>query len=47
LIFDKEAKTILWKKENFQQMVLVQLASVSMQMNANQSILISLYKAQV
>jgi hypothetical protein len=26
LIFDKETKTIQWKKDSFQQMVLVQLA---------------------
>jgi hypothetical protein len=34
LIFDKEAKTIQWKKRHFQQMVLVQLA-VNMEKNAN------------
>jgi hypothetical protein len=46
LIFEKGAKTIQWKKEHFQQMVLVQMA-VSMEKNANRPILISLYKAQV
>jgi hypothetical protein len=47
LIFDQGAKIIQWKKEQyFQQMVPVQLA-VSMQKNANQLILTSLYKAQV
>ena len=41
------AKTFQWKKrQHFHQMVLVQLA-VSMQKNANRSILISLYKVQV
>ena len=38
LIFDKGAKTIQWKRQHFQQIVLVQLA-VSMKKNANQSIL--------
>jgi hypothetical protein len=48
LIFDKGAKTILESggRQHFQQMVLVQLA-VSMKKNTNQSIFISLYKAQV
>jgi hypothetical protein len=50
LILDKEAKTIQWKgekkRQHFQQMVLVQL-EVSMSKNANTSILLSLYKAQV
>jgi hypothetical protein len=46
LIFDKGAKTIQWKKEHFKQMVLVQLA-VNLWKTSNQSILISLYKAQV
>jgi hypothetical protein len=47
LIFGKRAKTIQWKKrQHFQKMVLFQL-EVSMQKNANQSILISLYKGQV
>jgi hypothetical protein len=46
LIFDKGAKTIQWKKEHFQQMVLIQLA-VSMYKHAHQFILISFYKSQV
>jgi hypothetical protein len=47
LIFDKEAKTIQWKKrQHFQQMGLFQL-EVNMQENENQSILIFFYKAQV
>ena len=46
LIFDKGIKSLQWKKEHFQQIVLIQLA-VNMQKNVNQSILISLYKTQV
>jgi hypothetical protein len=47
LIFDKGAKIIQWEKSQlFRQMVLGQLV-VSRKKNANQSILISLYKAQV
>ena len=46
LIFEKGTQMIQWKKDSiFQQMVLAQLA-VSMQKDANLSILISLYKAQ-
>jgi hypothetical protein len=47
LIFDKGSETIQWGgggRQHFQQIVLVQLA-VSIQKNANRSILVSLDKA--
>jgi hypothetical protein len=47
LNFDKEAKTIQWKKrKHLQQIVLVKLV-VCMQRNANWYVFIILYKGQV
>ena len=46
LIFDKGAETIQWEKIAFSTNC-TGLSVVSMQKNANRSILISLYKAQV